>query len=115
MGAGSDKSILLTRLCNDIKVPLAAKILHRDTEAMHIVASLAGEVPASCNSLQNNRRDCRFEVTLFIRIAALLHLSSGHTDAVDSRITSEITGGDTTPSHKCSIESITKGQILASE
>ena len=62
-GAGADKNSLLTRLCNDIDVPLAAKILHHDTEAMHIVASLAGELSASCRSLQNSLRDCRFEVT----------------------------------------------------
>ena len=75
-GAGSDKISLLTRLCNEVEVPLAAKILHHDPEAIHIVASLVGEVFASCRSLQKILRDCRVEVTVHLFVVAVLNLSS---------------------------------------
>lgn len=32
-----------------IEVPLAAKILHRNVEVMHIITSLAGAFPAFCD------------------------------------------------------------------
>jgi len=70
---------LLTRLCNEVKVPLAAKILHHDTEAMHIVASLAGEVSASCRSFPEKPQRLPVEVTLHVPIIAVLHLSSTYT------------------------------------
>ena len=42
MYAGSAKSRLLERLCTDVEVPLAAKVLSRDADMMQLVSCLEG-------------------------------------------------------------------------